>query len=411
MNQPKGTLFRQFKTLALQWSQHYCKDERNTAYPLTRVSQLELERVFWMKWSLKITTVAGIDVYLHLTFLILIAWIGLAYWQMAGTVNAVLMGVGFILALFFCVLLHEFGHALTARKFGIRTRSIILLPIGGIAAIEKTPDDPREEIIIALAGPAVSLAIALLLWLLLKSGDGLVPLEELSISGGTFLQRLMLINLLLAVFNLLPALPMDGGRVFRALLALVMDPLKATRIAAVAAQAIALGLALLGMRYNLFLVVIALFIWIGAVSEAGMAGVRSVLSGIPAGKAMLTDFQLLQADDSLAHAVDLTLSTSQKDFPVVSGKRVIGALRQPDLLKGLHDHGKLCRVDQVMRRDVPEVELTEPLDHVLESIQIKDSGLLIVRDRGGIAGIVDLDNIMELLKIQKALRDHDNQKW
>jgi len=364
-----------------------------------------------MKWSLKITTVAGIDVYLHLTFLILIAWIGLAYWQMAGTVNAVLMGVGFILALFFCVLLHEFGHALTARKFGIRTRSIILLPIGGIAAIEKTPDDPREEIIIALAGPAVSLAIALLLWLLLKSGDGLVPLEELSISGGTFLQRLMLINLLLAVFNLLPALPMDGGRVFRALLALVMDPLKATRIAAVAAQAIALGLALLGMRYNLFLVVIALFIWIGAVSEAGMAGVRSVLSGIPAGKAMLTDFQLLQADDSLAHAVDLTLSTSQKDFPVVSGNRVIGALRQPDLLKGLHDHGKLCRVDQVMRCDVPEVELTEPLDHVLESIQIKDSGLLIVRDRGRIAGIIDLDNIMELLRIQKALQDHDEHKW
>lgn len=364
-----------------------------------------------MKWSLKITTVAGIDVYLHLTFLILIAWVALAYWQIAGTVDAVVSGVGFILALFFCVLLHEFGHALMAGKFGIRTKSIILLPIGGLAAIEKTPENPREEIIIALAGPAVSFAIALLLWVVLQSGAGLVPLEEFSISGGSFLQRLMVINFLLAVFNLLPALPMDGGRVFRALLALVMDPLKATRIAALASQAIALGLALLGMRYNLFLVVIALFIWIGAVSEAGMASVRSVLAGIPAGKAMLTDFQMLQADDSLARAVDLTLSTSQKDFPVVSGDRVVGALRQRDLLKGLHDRGKLCRVDRVMQRDVPEVELSEPLDHVLESIQVKDSGLLIVKDRGRIAGIIDLDNIMELLRIQKALQDHDKQKW
>jgi len=345
-----------------------------------------------MKWSLKITTVAGIDVFLHLTFLILLAWIGLAYWQMAGTVDAVVSGVGFILALFFCVLLHEFGHALTARKFGIRTRSIILLPIGGIAAIEKTPENPREEIIIALAGPAVSFAIALLLWVVLKSVNGLVPLEELSVSGGSFLQRLMIINVLLAVFNLLPAFPMDGGRVFRALLALMMNPLKATRIAAGVAQAMAVVLALLA-------------------SEAGMASVKSVLSGIPAGKAMLTDFQLLQADESLARAVELTLSTSQKDFPVVSGDRVVGALRQPDLLRGLHDHGKQCRVDQVMQHDIPEVELSETLDHVLENIQIKDSGLLIVTDQGRIAGIIDIDNIMELLKIQKAVRDHDEHKW
>jgi len=364
-----------------------------------------------MKWSLKITTVAGIDVYLHLTFLILIAWIGLAYWQMAGTVDAVVLGVGFILALFFCVLLHEFGHALTARKFGIRTRSIILLPIGGIATIEKIPENPREEIIIALAGPAVSFAIALLLWVVLKSGGGLAPLEELSLSGGSFLQRLMIINLLLAAFNLLPALPMDGGRVFRALLALVMDPLKATRIAAFVAQAMAVGLALLGLHYNLFLVLIAMFIWIGAAGEAGMASVKSVLAGIPAGKAMLTDFQLLRADESLARAVELTLSTSQKNFPVISGSRVVGALRQSDLLRGLHDHGKLCRVDQVMQHDVPEVELSEPLDHLLENMQIKDSGLLIVKDQDRIAGVIDLDNIMELLRIQKALQDHDDRKW
>jgi len=161
----------------------------------------------------------------------------------------------------------EFGHALTARQFGIRTKSIMLLPIGGIASIEKMPEDPRHEIIIALAGPAVSFAIALLLWILLKMGNGLVPLEDLSVTGGSFLQRLMIVNILLAAFNLLPAFPMDGGRVFRALLSLRMEPVKATRIAAVVAQAFALLMAVLGFRYNLFLVFIAVFIWIGAVAD------------------------------------------------------------------------------------------------------------------------------------------------
>ena len=358
-----------------------------------------------MKWSWKIATVAGIDVYIHTTFLILIAWIALAYWQLAGTLLAVVSGVGFILALFFCVLLHEFGHALTARKFNIRTRNITLLPIGGIASIEKIPEDPREEIIIALAGPAVSFAIALLLWLLLTASDGLVPLEDLSITGGSFLQRLMLINILLAVFNLLPALPMDGGRVFRALMALWMEPVKATRIAAGVAQALAVLLALLGFRYNLFLVFIAVFIWIGAATEAGMASVKSILSGVTAKRAMLTDFQVLEPHESLARAVELTLSGSQKDFPVVSGDSVTGVLRQSDLLRGLHDHGKLCRVDQVMQRDVPSINVSETLENVMERMQIKDRGLLIATENGRIAGIIDIDNIMELLKIQKALQE------
>lgn len=316
-----------------------------------------------MKWSWKIATVAGINVYIHTTFLILIAWIALAYWQLAGTLLAVVSGVSFILALFFCVLLHEFGHALTARKFNIRTRNITLLPIGGIASIEKIPEDPREEIIIALAGPAVSFAIALLLWLLLTASDGLVSLEDLSITGGSFLQRLMLINILLAAFNLLPALPMDGGRVFRALMALWMEPVKATRIAAGVAQALAVVLAL------------------------------------------LTTFQVLEPHESLARAVELTLSGSQKDFPVVSDEGVTGVLRQSDLLRGLHDHGKLCRVDQVMQHDVPSINVSETLENVMERMQIKDRGLLIATENGHIAGIIDIDNIMELLRIQKALQE------
>jgi Zn-dependent protease/CBS domain-containing protein len=364
-----------------------------------------------MKWSWKIANVAGIDVYLHMTFLILIVWIGLGYWQLAGTVDAVVSGVSFILALFFCVLLHEFGHALTARQFGIRTKSIMLLPIGGIASIEKMPEDPRQEIIIALAGPAVSSAIALVLWILLRMGNGLVPLEDLSVTGGSFLQRLMIVNILLAAFNMLPAFPMDGGRVFRALLSLRMEPVKATRIAAAVAQAFALLMAVVGFRYNLFLVFIAVFIWIGAVAEARMANVKFALSGLSAGKAMLTDFQVLQPDESLAQAVKLTLSGTQKDFPVLAGDKVVGVLRQSDLLRGLHDHGKLRRVDQEMQGDVPQADISEPLEAAMERMQAGESGLLIVTDGSRIAGIIDIDNITELLRIQKALQEHDEHRW
>jgi Zn-dependent protease/predicted transcriptional regulator len=364
-----------------------------------------------MKWSLKIARFSGIDIYLHFTFLLLIVWIGLSYWQMAGTIDAVITGVGFILALFACVVLHEFGHALTARRFGIGTRSIVLLPIGGIASIERTPEDPRQEILIALAGPAVSLGIAALLWLLLQAANGLAAPMTLSLSEGSFMQRLMLVNLLLGAFNLLPAFPMDGGRVFRAALSLRLGPLRATRIAALVAQAAAVLLAVVGLRYNLFLVLIAIFIWIGATTEASMASAKSLLGGITARSAMETNFEVLQAHDALGRAVRLTLDGSQKDFPVLQDDTVVGVLRQADLLRGLHDHGKLCRVDQVMQPPPTQMDVGDSLEHVLEEVGAAGSGLLAVTEGGRLAGIIDIDNLMELLRIRKALREHEDSQW
>jgi len=361
-----------------------------------------------MKWSWKVGTLAGVDVYLHVTFLVLIAWVALGYWQTQGKVADVVAGVGFILSLFFCVLLHELGHALTARRYGIRTRAITLLPIGGIASIEKTPEDPHDEIVIALAGPAVSFAIAALIWLLLMaSGQPLLPLRQLALEPGNFWQRLMLVNVMLGAFNLLPAFPMDGGRVLRATLALRMGPVRATRIAAGVAQAAAILLAVVGLYYNLFLLLIAIFIWFGAAAESSMATVKSTLAGVRARNAMLTDFHTLQAVDSLGRAVELTLTSTQKDFPVESHGELVGVLRQAALIRGLHDHGKLCRVDQVMRPGVHSIDLDQPLNGLLENVQSGDFGLLAVMDRGRLAGIIDLDNILELLRIQKALSEHD----
>jgi len=364
-----------------------------------------------MKWSWKIARLGGIDIYLHVTFLVIIAWLALAYWQLEGTVEAVLAGVGFILALFGCVVLHEFGHALTARRFGIGTRSIVLLPIGGIASIEKTPEDPREEILIALAGPAVSFGIAAVLWLVLRATGGITQGEALSLTEGSFLQRLMLVNLLLGAFNLLPAFPMDGGRVFRAVLSLRVGQLRATRIAAVVAQAAAVLLALIGLRYNLFLVFIAMFIWIGAATEASVVSAKSVLAGLTARSAMETSFRTLAPDESLGRAVQLTLDGSQKDFPVVRDGEVVGVLRQADLLRGLHDHGKLCRVDQVMQGPPAQMQVRDSLENALENMDAGKSGLLAVMDHGRLAGIIDLENLMELLRIEKALQAHENDQW
>ena len=365
-----------------------------------------------MKWSFKLIRFAGIDVYVHATFFILLLWIGLSYWQLTGTIGAVINGIGFVLALFTCVVLHEFGHALTARRYGIRTLHITLLPIGGMAAMERMPDDPKQEIAVALAGPAVNLVIAIGLWLWLVTSNGLVSLEQLSLTDGPFLERLMLINLVLAVFNLVPAFPMDGGRVLRAALALRMNHNRATQIAAKVGQGLALWLGLLGLLYNPFLIFIALFVWIGAAAEAGSEQMKSSLSDATVGRAMLTDFQTLSADELLSRAIELTLVGSQKDFPVLVDGVMVGVLSQEDLLKGLQAQGEQSQVGDWMQHEVSSAEIDEPLGKVLERLQSCQCRLLSVSENGQLTGIVNLDNIMELIKIQTALQEgHEQTKW
>jgi len=365
-----------------------------------------------MKWSWKLVRFAGIDVYVHATFIILILWIGLSYWQIEGTLAAVVNGIGFILALFVCVVLHEFGHALTAKRYGIRTRHITLLPIGGVAAMERMPDDPKQEIAVALAGPAVNVAIAFGLWLWLAVTNALVPMDQLSLTGGPFIERLMVINIVLAVFNLVPAFPMDGGRVLRAALALRMNHNRATQLAAKIGQGLALWLGLLGLLYNPFLIFIALFVWIGAAAEAGMEQAKSTLTGITVGHAMLTDFQVLSPSDPLSKVIELTLLGSQKDFPVLRDGEMVGVLQQDDLLKGLQQAGELARVADWMQETVQSAQVDEPLEKVLQRLQSCHCSLLSVIDAGRLVGIVNLDNIMELIAIQTALDESRQQaRW
>ena len=218
-----------------------------------------------MRWSIKIARIAGIDVYMHLTFLILLGWIAISYYLPNHSIDAAIQGVLFILAVFTTIVLHELGHALTARRYGIQTRDITLLPIGGVARLARMPDDPKQELLVAIAGPMVNVVIAILLWIGIVLTRGFTPLEQLVKEqpgvAGTFAERLFLVNVFLVVFNAIPAFPMDGGRVLRAILAMTMDYVRATHIAAIIGQGIAFLFAIVGLfAPNLILMFIALFV-------------------------------------------------------------------------------------------------------------------------------------------------------
>ena len=359
-----------------------------------------------MAWATRIGTFAGIGVYVHATFSILIAWVAIAHWQAERTFSAVVAGVLFTLALFACVVLHEFGHALTAQRFGIRTRDITLFPIGGVARLERMPDDPRQELWVALAGPAVNVVIAAALFALLQSTGALMPLEALSVTSGSWLERLMVVNVLLVVFNMLPAFPMDGGRVLRALLAIRLDYTRATQLAATIGQGVALLFGLVGMLFNPFLVFIALFVWIGAAQEAAATQMKAALGGVPVERAMITDFRTLAATDTLQHAVDLLLAGAQQDFPVADGNTVLGILTRADLLTALARQSHEMPVAQVMQRNFAIADASEMLEVALQRLQGRQTLTMPVLRRGALVGLLTMDNVGEFISVQTMLGRH-----
>jgi Zn-dependent protease len=356
-----------------------------------------------MKWSWRIGKFAGIDVYLHATFFLLIGWIALSYWIRENSLAAVVSGVGFILALFASVVLHEYGHALTARKFGVKTRDITMYPIGGVARLERIPEEPKQELWVALAGPAVNVVISAVLFVGLLVSQTLAPLSAITMTTGPFIERLMVTNLILVGFNLIPAFPMDGGRVLRALLAMRFSYTTATNTAASIGQGMALLFGFIGLFSNPFLVFIALFVWIGAQSEARMVTMKSVLSGIPVHQAMLTNFKVLSQDDPLSKAVDYVLATEQKDFPVVENGQVVGILTQTAMLDGLREKGGAFPVGRLMRKDFKTADSHEMLETAFSRIQTCDCNILPILHHGQLVGLVTMDNIGEFILIQSSL--------
>jgi len=356
-----------------------------------------------MRWSWRLGRIAGIEVQVHATFLLLVGWVALASWLQTGRVEAVVEASLFILVVFGCIVLHELGHALTARRFGITTRDITLWPIGGVSRLDRVPEKPIQEAVVALAGPAVNLAIAAGMWLVLGALGAADAAHLLDLQQASFWERLLVVNALLALFNLLPAFPMDGGRVLRAALASRMSYSRATEIAAYVGQGMAFVFGMLGLLGNPFLLFIAFFVWMAAAGEASVAQMRSAFEGIPIHRAMIRDFDVLAPDDRLERAVRLTLDGTQQDFPVVAGGRVLGILRQNDLLAGLSRGGSDALVQDSMCVDFEPVHADEMLDGILGRLESRECRTLPVLQGDRLVGLLTMGNLGEFVRIHVAL--------
>ena len=358
-----------------------------------------------MKRSLRIGSVAGIGIFLHWTFLLLIAAIFGFYYVQSQSIAAALAGMGLILGVFVCVVLHELGHALTARRFGVGTRSITLYPIGGLARLQRIPSEPMKEFWIAVGGPAVNLVIAAVLGVVLLLLDGTFNPEALRAPGRHTVASLMWINLALAGFNMLPAFPMDGGRVLRALLALRQDYAKATQTAANVGQVMAILFGLFGLlSFNPILLFIALFVYVGAQQESQQAIYRAFTEGTPVRQAMVTRFATLGGDDTLDDAVDELLAGTDHDFPIVQDGTIVGLLRRKQLIQALSAHDRDTPVREVAADDFLTTEPGAPLDEVFQRMNAESCTTVPVVESGRLVGLLTLENVGELIMISSAIQ-------
>ena len=357
-----------------------------------------------MSWSLNIGSVAGTAIRVHVTFLLFLAWIfGVNY--ISGGPQVAWSGLLFIVLLFLCVLLHEFGHIFTARGFGVRTPDVILLPIGGVARLERIPEKPSEEFLIAIAGPAVNVVIAMLLIVIGGANLSAGHLSMLESTNVSMIDRLAAVNLFLALFNLIPAFPMDGGRVLRALLAARFGHVRATEIAAMIGQWVAFVLGFLGLFGNPLLIFIAIFVYLAASAEAHLVATRAMSRGVPVTSAMLTQFATLTPEEHVDAAVETLLRTSQSEFPVVDGAgRPIGVLGRGDLIRALRGRGPDARVADVMTTGIPTVNKNRCLEDAFRLLQEKAApavGIVDASDR--LVGLVTSETIGEMLMLHQAL--------
>ncbi|WP_224996072.1 site-2 protease family protein [Cesiribacter sp. SM1] len=362
--------------------------------------------------SLYIGRFAGIKVYIHWTFWIILVWVFYMYYNINQDAGEGLKGVLFILALFACVVLHEYGHALTARKYHINTRRITLYPIGGIASLEAMPEKPGQELMVAAAGPLVNVVIAAILWAYLQFSGQMPDFASLQNADPADLQQidlpfafnLLVANIILVVFNLIPAFPLDGGRMLRASLAFGMDRTRATRIAATIGQLLAVAFVFFGFFFNFWLVIIGFFVYLGAGSEAKYESIRTGLSDYRVEDVVMRKFSLLSPEDTLDKAVQLLLNSQEHDFIVAAEDRVVGVLTRKELIKGLSENGKTAPVSQAMSQDYIVLHPNMPLQEVYHKMMTGASTVNPVIENGRFIGIVNKTNIDELLMVDSALR-------
>ncbi len=357
-----------------------------------------------MSWSITIARIAGSEIRIHLTFLLLLAWIGIAQYS-AGGADAAIDSIVFVIAIFACVVLHELGHALAARRYGITTPDITLLPIGGLARLSRLPEKPLEEVVIAIAGPLVNLAIAAGLILFLGENFDPASLAKIEEPAYGFLNRLAVVNLFLFAFNLIPAFPMDGGRILRALLAFRLQRRAATEWAARIGQGLAFAFGFLGLvGGNPILVFIAIFVYIAAAAEAGQVGLVEASRRVPIQSAMITKFESLSPQATVDDAAEALIRTTQHEFPIIDGGgKLRGFVTREAMIRGLKSLGPSTSVLEVMTAAAPTVELGKSLEVAVRKMQETQMGLIGVTDSEGVfIGYISQDNLAEMMMLEAA---------
>ncbi len=357
-----------------------------------------------MRWSFAVGRIGETVIRIHVTFFLLVGWYAWGAYVAGGTSSA-LRGTAFLLSLFGCVLLHEFGHIRMARRFGVRTPDVVLLPIGGLARLERIPEEPRQEFLIALAGPLVTLVLVGVFALVVRlQGAGLVPGSGAPWEWSLPL-ALFAANAGLLVFNLIPAFPMDGGRVLRAALASRLGLARATQIAAGIGRGFAMLFGLWGIVNGQFvLVLVALFIYLGATAEAQSVETRLAGRGLTVGRMMVTRFDTLPVHAPLQRAVDLLLAGDQREFPIVDNLgRFEGLLTREHLIRALSTTGPGGTVGEAMTATARAVAPDLGFDEALAAL--RESGLTalpVVDGSGALVGLLSLDNLTDLLLVRRA---------
>lgn len=350
--------------------------------------------------SLGAIRIFGIPVRLHFTFILMLVFllvVGVGEKQSGAST------VVYVLALFASVLLHEVGHALVARLYGIRTIEIVMFPIGGVSRPERQPK-ASQELWIALAGPTVNLLIAVVLLGWVAASHGFVALEQLKEpTDANLAERIAFGNLLLWLFNLLPAYPMDGGRILRSVLALKRPLEEATRIASGAGQMLAILIGLAGLLWgNFMLVFVALFVYLGAFQEGAAAKGRLFTAGFPVEAAMITQFRTLSHGDTIRDAGNLLLATSQHDFAVMHGGSVVGLLNRSALVRAMLQQGPEAYVAGAMDRDFKRVAPHTPLAEAAPMLSAPGACVLVMDEEDHLLGMLTSENLSEFVLLRQA---------
>ncbi len=359
-----------------------------------------------MHWSFKIGRIAGTEIRIHLALLLFLLWIGVA----AASKGTLLEGASVVVLLslvFLCVLLHEFGHVFMALFFGITTPKIVLYPFGGIAWMNRIPRDPRQEIFIAFAGPTVNLLIAVILFIV--TGASLTFTDTVDVrTFSDIVPVLLWVNLAVGLFNLLPAFPMDGGRIFRALVAMRLPYEKATSLAVLVGEIFGIGMAVFSITQgNFILFLISLFLIFAAGAEGASVKREHLLEGLTAEDAAMSDFHALKLSDTIHHAATLILDGAQSDFPVVNCEgQCVAIVTRNDVLRVLRDKGPSALVSEATSEIPRQVGRGTSAAEALR--ELVDSGLpgaAVIDGNGQLVQWLTRENVEDLLETRSATHD------